>query len=238
MASTGNLVSIKMVADRLMRNPLLKDLNYEFIVDNAVQVLKILKAPGVFQKFEEELNVEKFRALKPLRMTGISSIIRIDQGTMEVLTPSQDSSQEFFHTSNRIPRRASGTYSFNTKYINLNFETGKIRIIYKAVAVDEECYPMILDNETLLRAVESYIKWKWYDQLNDMDMISDRKLNKAETDYCFNIAQAKTDLIMPDEAEMEALTNSITQILPSRTQFSQRFEFLGSMEYMKIHGYD
>ena len=45
MAGVNDLVSIKIVADRLMRNPLLKDLNYEFIVDNALELLRILNAP-------------------------------------------------------------------------------------------------------------------------------------------------------------------------------------------------
>ena len=68
-----------------------------------------------------------------------------------------------------------------------------------------------------------------------MDMISDRKLNKAETDYCFNVAQADVNLKMPSIDEMETLTNMITQILPSRTDFTNRFEFLGEQEFMRIH---
>mgnify|MGYP003659444933 FL=1 len=50
MAGVNNLVSIKLIADRLMRNPLCKDLNYEFIVDNAIQLLRILDAPSIYVK--------------------------------------------------------------------------------------------------------------------------------------------------------------------------------------------
>lgn len=234
MASTGNVVSIKMIADRLMRNPLMKDLNYEFIVDNAIQILRILEAPALYTTQREGLNVENYRALKPIDMVRVEGISRTDSGVPVPLIASEDIAQEFYHSSNNLPSRTDNTYSLNNKFINLNFEQGKINVIYKSIATDEECYPLILDNETLLRCVESYIKWKWFDILNDMEMISDRKLAKAETDYCFNVAQADANMKLPSPDEMEALVNTITQLIPSRTEFSRRFEFLGAQEYLRI----
>jgi len=235
MASTGNLVSIKMIADRLMRNPLMKDLNYEFIVDNAIQILRILEAPSIFVTRREGLTVSNYRALKPIDMIKVEGIARTDLGGSPItLQTSEDISQEFFNVSNNLPSRTDHTYSLNSKYVNLNFEKGTINIIYKAIATDEECYPLVLDNETLLRCIESYIKWKWFDILNDMDMVSDRKLHKAETDYCFNVAQADANLKMPSTDEMETLVNTIKQLNPSRTELSRRFEFLGAQENLRI----
>jgi hypothetical protein len=236
MASTGNLVSIKMIADRLLRNPLMKDLNYEFIVDNAIQVLRILDAPSLYVNRREVLNVSNYRALKPIDIIKVEGIARTDGGRGPVpLQTSEDISQEFFGSGSRAPSRSDNTYSLNSKYVSLNFEKGTIELIYKAIAVDEECYPLILDNETLLRCVESYIKWKWFDILNDMELVSDRKLDKAETDYCFNVAQADANIKLPSLDEMETLTNTIVQLIPSATEFSKRFEFLGNQEHLKIH---
>jgi|TARA_R110002051_G_scaffold309599_1_gene382302 hypothetical protein len=235
MASTGNLVSIKMVADRLMRNPLMKDLNYEFVVDNAIQILRILEAPSIFVNRREVLNVVNYRALKPIDIIKVEGIARTDNGQVVPLQTSEDISQEFFGEGERKPNRSDNTYSLNSKYINLNFEKGTIEVIYKAIATDDECYPLILDNETLLRCVESYIKWKWFDILNDMDMVSDRKLSKAESDYCFNVAQADSNLKLPSTDEMETIVNTIVQLIPSRTEFSRRFEFLGAQERLRIH---
>ena len=59
MATTGNLVSLKMIADRLMRNPINKDLQWEFIVDNAIEVLRILDAPNLYVKKVEILQVSR-----------------------------------------------------------------------------------------------------------------------------------------------------------------------------------
>jgi hypothetical protein len=167
-------------------------------------------------------------------MMKIKGVARVDTGTPITLSSSEDISQEFFHAGSATPSRKDFTYTLNSKYISVNFDEGMIDVLYEAIAVDEECYPLILDDETLLRCVETYIKWKWYDIMNDMDMISDRKLAKAETDYMFNVAQADSRLKMPSIDEMETLTNMITQILPSTTEFKRRFEFLGAQEQRRI----
>ena len=66
-------------------------------------------------------------------------------------------------------------------------------------------------------------------------MICERKKNSAEIDYSFNVAQAEINLKMPSIDEMEALVNVVTQFLPSSTEHSRRFEFLGAQEKLRIH---
>ena len=235
MASTGNLVSIKMIVDRLKQNPLMKDMNFEFVIDNAIEVLSILDAPAIYATMREKLNVEKYRALKPAGMMKVEGIARTDRGGIEPLTTSEHIGHNFLSEGDVAPTRTDNTYTLNNRYVNVNFETGSIDIIYKRIAMDEECYPLILDNAVLLRCVQSYIKWKWFDILNDMDIVSDRKLHKAETDYMFNVGQADVNLKLPSVDEMETITNMITQLIPSRSEFQNRFEFLGQKEYLKIH---
>ncbi len=234
MSGKTDLVSIKMVADRLMQNPLLKDLNYEFIVDHAMQVLRILEAPSLYVTRRERISIENYRGLKPIDMIIVQSITRIRDGVQISLTASEDLEQEFYGEGIR-PSRIDYTYSLNSKHVNVNFKKGKVDIIYKAIATDEECYPLVLNNETLLRCIQSYIKYSWYTIMYDMDMISGQKLNKAEADYSFNVAQADVNLKMPSMDEMESLVNMTTQLLPSGTEHARRFEFLGTQEKIRIH---
>ena len=201
MAQKGRLVSIKIVADRLMRNPVLKDLSWEFIVDNAIEVMRILETPALFVSKQEAIGVVNYKGKLPIDIMQVTGVFRQD-------TP----------TSALIPLR-----------------TGTVVIAYRAIAMDEECYPLVLDNAVLLRCIESYIKYRWFDILNDMDQISDRKFNKAEVDYLANVAQADSNLKLPSDDEMETLVNQITQLIPSREQFQSRFQFLGAQEYLRIH---
>jgi hypothetical protein len=234
MANTADTVSIKLIADRLYRNPVMKEVTYEFIIDNALEVMRIIDAPALYGNKREKIKVVNYRASKPANMMRVESIARTDRGAMETMTSTDFVSQDFLESGDYNVLRSSMTYSLNSKYINTNFEGGEIEVIYKYIMTDEECYPLIIDNPILLRCIESYVKWKWFDILNDMDIVSGQKLNKAEQDYMFNVGQAHADMIMPSIDEMESLTNMITQMIPSRTEFQKRFEFLGEQEYLRI----
>lgn len=233
----GKLVSIKMVADRLLRNPLMKELNWEFIVDNAIECMRLVGSPSLYVSRKEIVEIKNYKGDIPIDLMQVQTVLFISgdqlipmKGAEDTLHDHYDSFGEASDTGNF----GNYTYNMNNSKVFTSFSEGKIAIVYKAIATDEECYPMILDSAQLLRAIESYIKYKWFDILNDMDKISDRKLNKAETDYCFNVAQAQSNLQMPSIDEMESLVNSITQMLPSRLQHSQRFQHLGRQEFLKI----
>jgi len=239
MANTGRLVSIKMIADRLMRNPVLKDLSWEFIVDNAIEVMRILETPALFISKQEAVEISNFKGTLPIDIMKVEAVYRQDTDTSDLipLRTGTDTLHNHYDSYNDATSGTNGgqTYTMNNSKIFANFETGTAVIVYKAIAMDEECYPLVLDNAVLLRCIESYIKYRWFDVLNDMEQISDRKLNKAEVDYLANVAQADTNLKLPSDDEMETIVNQITQLIPSRTQFQDRFAFLGAQEHLRIH---
>ena len=222
MYKTGNLVSMKIIADRLMRNPVLKDLTWEFIVDNSVEVMRILEAPSLFTDKHEVLEVKNFRAMKPVDLTKITGVSRIENKCEFPLSLGGDA----MHDDYGVMISPLQTYTLNSRYILPRFENGLIKVYYKSIATDEDCYPLILDNAVLLRCIESYVKWKWFDILNDMDMISDKKLNKAESDYCFNVAQADSNLKLPSDEEMELLVIQVNNILPNKSKYGNRLRHL------------
>lgn len=232
----GKLVSIKLIADTLMQNPLLKDLSWEFIVSNAVECMRIIGTPAMFVSKQETIEVKNYKGSLPVDIININSVMKIDKGgALLPMSDNQDTLAAHYGSFPSAPGDAGGlSYTLNNSRIFPNFEEGKLAIVYKAIATDEECYPLIPDNQELIRALRAYIKYQWFDILNDMDKISGQKLQKAEIDYSYYVGQAQSNLQMPDEAEMEALVNSMTKILPSRTEFKNRFKFLGSQEFLKI----
>lgn len=268
MANTGRVVSLKLVADRLMQNPVLKDLTWEFIVDKAVEVMSLLDAPALYISKEEDISIVNYKGKLPTDVMHVKQVFKVGS----VLTPSATSTgldnnystsaaQAATSTSSNsgytlIPLRTGTdtlhdhygsykyaspgttggeTYTMNNNNIFTNFESGTVVIVYRAIATDEECYPLIANNATLLRCIESYIKYRWFDILNDMDQVSGQKLNKAEVDYLANVAQADSNLKLPSDDEMESLVNQMTQLMPSRSQFEDRFAFLGAKEHLRIH---
>lgn len=233
---SGHFISIKSIADRLLMNPIMKDLNFEFIIDKTVECLRLVNMPPIYTTKMEKIIIKQFKGDLPIDLIYTEQVYYNKGGVLVPLNKGTDIIHDHYDKVEvSETNNSSITYSLSNSKINTNMESGELAIAYKAIAIDEDCYPMIPDNIKLIRCIESYIKYRWFDILNDMDKVSDRKLNKAEVDYCFNIGQAQSDLIMPDEAEMEAFTNSIRQILPNTNQFNERMKYLGSREFMKIH---
>ena len=234
--NNGKFISVKMIADRLMQNPLMKDLNFEFIIDHTVECMRLINMAPIYVSKLSKIEVVNYKADIPIDLIYVNQIFYNKNNAMIPMNSGQDSVHEHYNCLNRSQSNNSDlTYTLNNSKVFTNFENGSIAIAYKAIATDEQCYPLIIDNVKVVRAIESYIKYRWFDILNDMEKVSDRKLNKAEIDYSFNVGQAQSDLVMPDETEMEALVNSITKILPSKNQFGDRMKYLGSQEFLKIH---
>lgn len=231
----GKLVSIKIVADRLLQNPVMKDITWEFIITNAVECMRIVGTAPMFISKTETLEIKNWRGELPVDMITLNSAMKIEGEDLIPMSVNQDTLGAHYNTFSSAPAGVGkDKYTLNNSKIFPTFEKGKVVLVYKAIATDEECYPLIPDNPELLRAIRAYIRYQWFDILNDMDKISAQKLNKAETDYAYYVGQAQSTLQMPTEDEMESLVNSITQILPSRNQHADRFKFLGSQEFMKI----
>lgn len=237
----NRLVSLKQIADKLKQNPVMQDLGWEFVVSRAAEVMAIIGTPAMYINKTEEIAINDFRGLLPHDLMVINGISRYDntgknaQARLVPMRSNEDIYGEAYAGLKGINNEDNGwTYTASNSALFTNFETGVVIISYKTLATDEECYPLIPGNPELLRAVESYIRYKWYDILNDMDQMSAQKLNKVETEYAWHVGQAQSSMKMPTLDEMETLTNSITQILPSRKQHAQRFQFLGTQEFLKI----
>ena len=229
------LVSLKQIADSLKQNPVMADMDWSFIVTKAVELLGIVGTPAIYVNKTVDLKVANFRALMPFDLMGIEGISKVETGGLVPMRTSEDILHNDYAGLKGLVDTTTGyTYTTSHSAIFTNFEAGVILVSYKTLATDEECFPLIPGQPELVRAVESYIRYKWYDMLNDLDQMSDRKLNKVEAEYAWNVGQAQASMKMPSLDEMEALVNSITQILPDRKQHQRRFQQLGAMEHLKI----
>ena len=57
----GNFVSVKMIADRLMQNPIMKDLNFEFIIDHTVECMRLVNMPPIYVSRIANIEIDMFK---------------------------------------------------------------------------------------------------------------------------------------------------------------------------------
>lgn len=228
-----NTISLNEVIARIKSHRLLASLNEETIVDWTIEFHRIL---GVAETFEEKiaiLEVKNYRAVLPDDFYEIIQL-RTFAGNDEKSRPTYFRSMtDKFYQSENNKNSVPYTYKIQGTVIYLSpMRQGVVEIAYRAIELDDCGLPLIPDNAKYIRALESYIKYKRYQDLFDEGEIKSDVLDRAEQDYCFNVAQAGNDFKMPSFDEMESIGNIVNSMLPRRFSHYRGYADSGSKEFI------
>ena len=180
--------SIRRVADRLMRHPLLRDISFETIIDYTVDFLQIVGVPSLFEEKTAILSVKDWRAALPcdyVSMIQVRTAKKVDG-----IEPNHKShisyrySTDSFHMSNNKPdvgRYGTDlTYKIQGCVIYTSTKDTDIEIVYNAIATDGEGYPLLPDNPSFLRALEAYVKKQHFTILFDLEKLKLSVIRKID----------------------------------------------------------
>ena len=127
------------------------------------------------------------------------------------------------------------TYKIQGTVIFTSLKEGTIEIAYRAIAVDDEGYPLIPDRSAFTRALELYIKKQCFTILFDLGKINQAVYNNVQQEYAWAVGQAQADLIKPSIDEMQSITNALNTLIPRTNEHSKGFITTGNMERIKVH---
>lgn len=234
--------SIKNLASRVTRHPLLRDISFETILDYTIDFIQIVGCPKLFDEKTAMLFVKNHRALLPcdfISMIQVRTAEEIDRGAAKYkLHAAYRYSTDSFHMSEHKPGIGRGgtdlTYKIQGSVIFTSTKDIKIEIAYHAIATDNEGYPLLPDNPVFLRALESYIKKQWFTIQFDLGKLQPVILNQALQDYAFYVGQCQNDMIMPSIDEMESITNAWTTLIMRTNEHKSGFLNNGVKEYLTI----
>lgn len=223
-------ISIKEVLDNLLDNPLLQDLTLERVVNYTVDFIRKVGMPKVYIEKTANLEIKEYRALLPCDFHKMIQVRVFKEGYSQVFRSSTDS----FHLSKDKGDSHDLTYKLQGQAIYTSMKNGTIEIVYQAIPVDCDGYPMILDNSSFREALELYITKKRYKVLFDVGKIRGDVYSSTCQDYAFAVGQAQTSLIMPTIDEMESITNSWNTLIPRVREHNFGFINNGSKEELKF----
>lgn len=238
--------NIRRVLDNLHDHPMLTDLTLEQVVRHTVRFISIHGYSKLYQDKEADVDIHEFRGMLPC---DLISIVQVKDGCSGICLRSMTDSftpglvpppPHITHPHMPyIPSMASGhgEPSFKTqgRVIFTSFPEGKIRIAYKAIPVDEDGFPLLIDNENYIACLEAYIKKQVFTVKYDQGKIAAGVLDNAKQDYAFLAAELQSEMTIPSISEMESISRYITTILPSVRHFDNGFRDLGAREYIKKH---
>jgi hypothetical protein len=112
--------------------------------------------------------------------------------------------------------------------ITTAYRTGKIKILYQAIPVDDCGLPLIPDDVAFREALFWFVSWKLAFR---GDISQDWRICKNEWhSYC---KKARASINMPDLAQMERLKNIWLSLVIDENQYSKMFSTLGKTGYIE-----
>lgn len=215
--------SIRVILDKVMRHPLMQDLNFETAVDYTIDFMRIMGCPNMFEEKTMVLTVDEFRAKLPddfYRMLQVKSIknncmFRYTTNTMHM-------------SDNKKCCGYDLTYKIQGGVIFTSIKRGDIEIAYEAIITDEDGYPLLPDNSSFTRALELFIKKQWFTMLFELGKISLQALQNAQQDYAWAAGDCHCEFNRLTLDKAESFYNAWRHLSNRNHEHSRAFKNLGT----------
>lgn len=261
MITNIQYTNIKRVLDNLLDHPMLKDVSLEQAIRYTLRFIALHGYPNLYTDKIENVDICNFRGALPCDLISIIQVRDVRTGTMlrsmtdsftpalrrQDYKPQNNCTCKKDLTNNMAPEgmdrercdpyreREEMTFKTQGKVIYTSFPEGEVEIAYKAIPVDDEGYPLLIDNEVYLEALEAYIKVKVFTIKFDKNKISAGVLQNAQTDYAWAAGQLSEEMSIPSVSEMESITRIVNTMIPQVRHFDNGFKHLGDREYLRRH---
>lgn len=242
----GKMISVKNIIAKLYRD--LKLTEEEDFMDFIEWVSEALEFIHVYPQYEHKqlcLNVCNYKAELPCDYIALEAVEHDGVNlryTTNQFGPIDTSRSERYYTpysynqkkienvlllkpgDNRLG--ANDSFSIRDGYFLTSFDKGKVNIVYVALPMDEEGYPMIPDHVSFREAVYRYCVYKHlYSKLLE-GKISPSIYADAEQKWHYYCNQAGAEAIMPDLMTLENIKRSYLSLRLRPDLFSNFFQSL------------
>lgn len=230
--------NLRVVADKILRDPTFIGLNFETIIDYFVDFITIVGVPELFdEKFTNtEIQITNYRAILPDDFLE-EITVQIDHKIARTATDTYFGNYQEYEDTNPndyFPdKRAEATYKIKGGYIYLSKKEGNLLLKYKCIAtetdVESEDYgvPLMPDDPVFILALQSYIEVQFLKILFRTGKINNQVLQLAQQDYAWNVGRYETHSKRLTTGDMETLSRLFKSILTRNNDFKTRFSHLG-----------
>ena len=245
--------NIRRVLEDLQDHPMLRDLTLEQVVNHTIKFIARHGYSKLYQDKLEDVEIHEFRGLMPCDVISINQVKDLQSGIcLRSMTdnfptglmpqpkgkPCKDpmnNQKPSWYIPERRELMEEPAFKTQGRVIFTSFPEGMVQISYKGLPVDEDGFPLLIDNELYLDALELYIKKQVFTIKFDQGEISDRVLQHTEQQYAWSAGQLQSEFSIPSESEMESIARSWTTLIQRTTDFDNGFHNLGDREYLRKH---
>ena len=234
MINDYQYINIRRILDELKKHPLLQDLTLEQVVSYTITFIGIFGMPKLYQDKEEFIHIENFRARLPCGLISINQIKECETGIC--LRSMTDTFMPREHDDRVTGYRLPQELSFKTQgqVLYVSFKTGDVLVSYKAIPIDKDGFPLLIDNPVFLKALEAYIKKEEFTILFDIGKITPAVLQNTQQQYAWLAGQLQSEFTIPSISEMESIKNSWCALIQKVSEFDSGFKSLGDKEKIRL----
>ena len=243
--------NIRRVLDDLTEHPMLSSLTLEQAVR---YTLKFIARHGYACLYEDKtapVEIRDFRGLLPCDLISIRQVRDTKTGIcLRSMTDSfpegmrnnrrerdcVDPMNNMRHTPYIPPMKGyveEPSFKTQGRVIFTSFPDGLVEIAYKAIPVDEDGFPLLIDDETYIDALEQFIKARVFEVKFDQQKIPAGVLQNAQQQSAVSARLLQSQFTVPSPSEMESLGVIWNTMIPRMREFSKGFRNLGDREYLR-----
>jgi hypothetical protein len=234
MVKEYNYINIREALSRVLRHPLLQDVTLEQAVQYTLDFISVFGMSGLYQDKEEMIHIEDFRAKLPCDLISINQIKECKTGICLRSMTDNFMPKERYDEDAGYKKIQELTFKTQGQVLFTSFKTGDVLISYKAIPIDKDGFPLLIDNPVFLRTLEAYIKKEVFTILFDMGKITPAVLQSTQQQYAWLAGQLQSEFTIPSISEMESLKRSWCTLLQRTTSFNDGFRNNGNQEYLKL----
>ena len=226
MVNEINYISINELASRVLDNTLLSDINIEQIIRHVLDFMAKFGVNNIYQDKEAILTVQEYRALLPCDLIRIMQLKDCKSGLCF-----RQMTSSYIPTDN--DRDYELTFKTQGRVLYTSIKECEVKLAYKAIPVDDDGFPLLIDNPLYLKTLELYIKKEIYGNLFDQGKLNQNILNHVEQQYAWNVGQLQSEFNTPSVQEIESIKNMWTSLLQYNNHFVRDFKY-GNSNHNKI----
>ena len=237
--SKAKWTNLKIVADKILRDPIFIGLNFESIIDYFIDFITIVGVPELFDDKFTDTNIPiiNYRAVLPDDFLE-EIVVSIDQKVARTATDLYFGNYQEYQDLNPneyFPdKRSEPTYKIKGGYIYLSKKEGNLLLKYKCITTETDPesedfgIPLLPDDPVFILALQSYIEIQFLKILFRAGKINSQVLQLAQQDYAWNVGRYETHSRRLTYGDMETLSKQFKSILTRNNEFRTRFSHLGN----------
>jgi hypothetical protein len=233
----GQVISVGSILWRVLKNPLLKNSNYEEISEYVLEFLRLLGAPLALENTTEKKEIQQHKLQLPPNLIDIKGVRYLGPDCDEKCAVAMRYATNTFHANVNEHDEGKSTFEFTymvQKGIMITSPSeGWVEISFRQLMIDEEGYPLIPNNEKVVMALEYYILFRHLEQLWSMGKITDKVFQYYEQKKLWYMGSASSDLKISSMDHVESIMNSVNKIIINDKAHSNFNKQLGEQEVIK-----